>query len=107
MTGSSNSKDGEPKQPEAAASASSTTPSEPVQLDLFELQTGIGEGTSETPAPSASPVAPDALSIFAHWAGMYRRHGYWPRPITLGTKACHVRDWQKPDSDFSEAILTS
>ena len=54
MTGSSNSKDGEPKQPEAAASASSTAPSEPVQLDLFELRTGIGGGTQETPAPSAA-----------------------------------------------------
>ena len=107
MTGSSNSKDGEPKQPEAASSASSTAPSEPVQLDLFELRTGIGGGTPETPAPGASPVVAEALPIFAHWADVYRRRGYWPRPITPSTKACHVRDWQKPDSDFSEATLTS
>jgi hypothetical protein len=44
---------------------------------------------------------------FADWAGVYRRRGYWPRPITLGTKACHVRDWQKPDPELSEATLAS
>ena len=36
----------------------------------------------------------------AEWAPVYRRLGYWPRPITMGSKACHVRDWQKPDSEF-------
>ena len=49
----------------------------------------------------------EAPSIFAHWAGVYRRRGYWPRPITPGTKACHVREWQKPDSELSEATLAS
>ena len=67
----------------------------------------IGGRTQETPAPSASPVATEAPSIFAHWADVYRRRGYWPRPITLGTKACHVREWQKPDSELSEATLAS
>ena len=38
---------------------------------------------------------------------MYRRRGYWPRPITIGTKACHVRDWQKPDSELPDATLAS
>ena len=37
MTGNSNSKNSEPQQPEHDASASSTAPSKPVQLDLFEL----------------------------------------------------------------------
>ena len=98
MTGNSNSKNSEPQQPAHAASASSTTPTEPVQLDLFEQQTGEGGQTQEPPAPSASPVATEAPPIFAHWAGLYRQRGYWPRPITPGTKACHVREWQKPDS---------
>ena len=51
--------------------------------------------------------ATGAPPIFAHWAGVYRRRGYWPRPITPGSKACHVREWQKPDSELPEATLTS
>jgi hypothetical protein len=57
-----------------------------------------------------SAPAPDreaARGPFAAWAGVYRQRGYWPRPITLGTKACHVRDWQKPDSELSDATLAS
>ena len=107
MTGNSNSKDGEPKQPETAASASSAAPSEPVQLDLFELRTGIGGGTPETPTPSASPDSAAARRPFADWAAVYRQQGYWPRPITLGTKACHAREWQKPDSELPDATLAS
>ena len=107
MTGNSNSKDGEPKQPEAAASASSTAPSEPVQLDLFELRTGIGGGTPETPAPSASPAAPRLRPSSPTGRPCIVSDGYWPRPITLGTKACHVREWQKPDSELPEATLAS
>jgi Bifunctional DNA primase/polymerase, N-terminal len=49
----------------------------------------------------------EAPSIFAHWAGLYRRRGYWPRPITPGSKACHVREWQKRDSELSDATLAS
>jgi hypothetical protein len=49
----------------------------------------------------------DAPSIFADQAPVYRRLGYWPRPLTLGTKACHVRDWQTPDPEMSEARLAS
>jgi hypothetical protein len=107
MTDGSNCENGESQQPGRDADASSTTPSEPVQLDFFELRTGIGGGTPETPAPGASPVVTDALPIFAHWAGAYRRRGYWPRPITLGTKACRVREWQRPDPELSEATLAS
>lgn len=53
---------------------------------------------------SDSEAAPGSL---AYWAGVYRQRGYWPRPITPGTKACHVREWQKPDSDLPEATLAS
>ena len=49
----------------------------------------------------------EAPSIFADWAGVYRRRGFWPRPISPGAKACHVRDWQKPDSELSEVTLAS
>jgi hypothetical protein len=49
----------------------------------------------------------EAPSIFADQAPAYRRRGYWPRPITLATKACHVREWQKPDSELSDATLAS
>ena len=107
MTKGSNSADGESQQPERDASASSTAPSEPFQLDLFERQTGEGGRAQEPPAPSAGPVATEGPSIFAHWAGEYRRRGYWPRPITPGTKACQVRAWQKPDSELSEATLAT
>jgi hypothetical protein len=107
MTKGSNSADGESQQPERDASASSTAPSDPFQLDLFERQTGEGGRAQEPPAPSAGPVATEGPSIFAHWAGEYRRRGYWPRPITPGTKACQVRAWQKPDSELSEATLAS
>ena len=49
----------------------------------------------------------ESRPLFAEWAEVYRRRGYWPRPITPGTKACHVREWQKPDSELSEATLAS
>jgi hypothetical protein len=38
--------------------------------------------------------------IFAAWADIYRERGFWPRPITVGHKACHLADWQKPDSEI-------
>jgi hypothetical protein len=107
MTEGSNCDKGESQHPERDPNAPSTTPSEPVQLDLFERQTGEGGRTQEPPAPSASPVTTEAPSIFAQWAGVYRRRGFWPRPITPGTKACHVREWQKPDSELSEETLIS
>jgi hypothetical protein len=49
----------------------------------------------------------DVPRVFAQWARVYRERGYWPRPITPGQKACHVREWQKPDSEFSDATLAS
>ena len=107
MNEDSNRENGKSEQLEHGATGSTATPSKPVQLNLFEQQTGEGGQTQEPPAPSASPVATEAPSIFAHWAGVYRRRGYWPRTISLGSKACHVRDWQKPDSELSEETLTT
>jgi Bifunctional DNA primase/polymerase, N-terminal len=54
-----------------------------------------------------TPNSEAAPGPFADWAHVYRRPGYWPRPITLGTKACYVRGWQKPDSELPEATLAS
>jgi hypothetical protein len=48
-----------------------------------------------------------ARGPFADWATVYRQLGLWPRPVTLGSKACHVKDWQNPDSELSEATLAS
>ena len=58
-------------------------------------------------ANSCRPTMSESPRIFAHWAPVYRERGYWPRPITLGTKACHVRDWQRPDAEISAAELAS
>jgi Bifunctional DNA primase/polymerase, N-terminal len=49
----------------------------------------------------------EGMSIFADWVDLYRRLGYWPRPITMGSKACHLRDWQRPDAEIPEAELAS
>ena len=56
-------------------------------------------------APTSDSAA--AHRPFADWAEVYRQRGYWPRPITSGSKACHVRDWQKPDPELPEATLAS
>ena len=48
----------------------------------------------------------DAL-IFAHCAPVYRELGYWPRPITIGSKACHIAGWQRPDHEIPAAELAS
>jgi hypothetical protein len=45
--------------------------------------------------------------IFAEWARVYRELGSWPRPITIGSKACHVPGWQKPDAELPAAALAS
>lgn len=36
-------------------------------------------------------------NMFAHWAPVLRDRGFWPRPVTPGTKATKIKDWQKPD----------
>jgi bifunctional DNA primase/polymerase-like protein len=105
MTGNSNSKNSEPQHPEHDASASS--PTKPAQLDLFDRQTGESERAKGPAAAGASAVETRPLPIFAHWASVYRQKGYWPRPITPGAKACRIREWQKPDSELSEAVLSS
>ena len=42
----------------------------------------------------------DAPRVFAEWAPVYGQLGYWPRPITMGSKACHLRGWQRPDTEI-------
>ena len=44
---------------------------------------------------------------FAELAPLYRDRGLWPRPITIGSKACHIAGWQKPDDEISAAELSS
>jgi hypothetical protein len=45
--------------------------------------------------------------IFAEWARVYRDRGFWPRPISLGAKACHISGWQRPDHEIPPAELAS
>jgi len=45
--------------------------------------------------------------IFEAWADAYRQRGFWPRPITLGSKACHLKDWQRPDGNIPRDELAS
>jgi hypothetical protein len=45
-----------------------------------------------------------ASRIFAEWAPPYRNHGFYPRPVSPNTKACHARDWQKPDPEIAHEV---
>jgi hypothetical protein len=45
--------------------------------------------------------------IFAEWAALYRERGYWSRPITLGSKACRLSNWQRPDGEIPTEELAS
>ena len=45
--------------------------------------------------------------IFAEWASLYRERGYWARPITLGSKACKLPNWQRPDDKIPTDELGS
>jgi hypothetical protein len=47
----------------------------------------------------------EASRIFAEWASPYRERGFWPRPISPKSKACHMRDWQTPDGELSVEVL--
>jgi hypothetical protein len=107
MTKNSNSEDVESRQRGPDASTPTNSRSGPLQLDLFERWTHAERRTTEPPAPGARLIATETTPIFAHWAAVYRERGYWPRPITPGAKACHVRDWQKPDPELPEATLAS
>jgi hypothetical protein len=42
---------------------------------------------------------------FSALARAYRKAGFWPRPITPGSKACHIRDWQRPDPEIPSQEL--
>jgi hypothetical protein len=56
---------------------------------------------------SPSPDVAAARGPFAESARVYSQRGNWPRPITIGSKACHVRDWQRPDHEIPAAELAS
>ena len=43
---------------------------------------------------------------FQGQAQAYREAGYWPRPITIGTKACHLNNWQKPDPKWADSTVS-
>lgn len=42
---------------------------------------------------------------FATWAPVLRDKGFWPRPVTPGTKAPKIREWQNPDHEWSPVDL--
>jgi Bifunctional DNA primase/polymerase, N-terminal len=42
---------------------------------------------------------------FATEAPRYRERGFYPRPIELGSKACKIKGWQRPDSEVGEKDL--
>jgi len=41
-----------------------------------------------------TPNMDTACGPFADLAGVNRQCGYWPRPITVGSKACYLREWR-------------
>jgi hypothetical protein len=45
--------------------------------------------------------------IFADWASLYQERGYWARPITLGSKACKLPNWQRRDDKIPTDELDS
>jgi hypothetical protein len=45
--------------------------------------------------------------VFAEWAEAYRAAGYWPRPVSPSSKACHAPDWQKPDPELAPTTLAA
>lgn len=45
--------------------------------------------------------------IFTERASLYRERGYWPRPITLGSKACKLPNWQRSDDKIREDEFAS
>lgn len=73
-----------------------------MNLDLVRA-TDRSQGEGEA-AQAASP--PHA--IYAEWAPKYREAGFWPLPITPGTKTCKVPSWQNgmSDQDFDESLRT-
>jgi hypothetical protein len=44
--------------------------------------------------------------VYAHWAPLYRKAGFEPRPVTPGTKACHLNGWQARmnEADFEASV---
>jgi hypothetical protein len=46
-------------------------------------------------------------NVFAEIAPPYRQHGFEPRPISPGSKACNIASWQKHDAEFDPRVLES
>ena len=44
-------------------------------------------------------------AIYKTQAPRYVEAGYWPRPITIGSKGSHLNNWQKPDPDWAEKTI--
>jgi hypothetical protein len=49
----------------------------------------------------------DFASIFAQWADIHRAAGFWPRPVTPNSKACHAQNWQLPDHEIDPTTLAN
>lgn len=43
--------------------------------------------------------------IYQKFAASYREAGYWPRPISVGSKGSHLKNWQKPDHKWAERTI--
>jgi hypothetical protein len=41
----------------------------------------------------------DPKRIFGDLAPLYRKAGFWPRPVRPGTKACPLKKWNIPDPE--------
>jgi hypothetical protein len=54
----------------------------------------------------AAQAASPAHGVYAQWAPRYRAAGFWPLPITPGTKTCNVPSWQygMSDQQFEESL---
>lgn len=74
-----------------------------MNIDLVSA-TDRSQGEGEA-AQAASP----AHGIYATWAPKYREAGFWPLPITPGTKICNVASWQNgmSDQDFQQSLRSS
>ena len=49
----------------------------------------------------------DPKSIFGDLAPLYRKGGFWPRPVGPGTKACPLKKWNIPDPERKLGELDS
>lgn len=47
----------------------------------------------------------DASFLFRDHAADYAAAGYWARPVSIGSKACFERNWQKPDDQLPLGLI--